>query len=122
MLLQMVGYSHFVFPKTLACPLFGSCFCLLMLCFCVGFGVVFLVVCACVSVRRRVRVFIIVCLKLGPWASTYVLSPFIFWYSRVGDRDVAPLIGKSSPCGGSGFPLPLFEWFYTICPTPYNRK
>ena len=32
------------------------------------------------------------------------------------------LIGKSSPCGGSGFPLSLSEWSYTICPTPYNRK
>ena len=32
------------------------------------------------------------------------------------------LIGKSSPCsGGSGFPLSLSEWFFTICPTPYNR-
>ena len=24
------------------------------------------------------------------------------------------LIGKSSPCGGSGFPLSLYKWF-TIC-------
>ena len=32
------------------------------------------------------------------------------------------LIGKSSPCGGSGFPLSLSEWSLTICPTPYNRK
>ena len=32
------------------------------------------------------------------------------------------LIGKSSPCGGSGFPLSLFEWSFTICMTPYNRK
>ena len=31
-------------------------------------------------------------------------------------------IGKSSPCGGSGFPLSLSEWSSTICPTPYNRK
>ena len=31
-------------------------------------------------------------------------------------------IGKSSPCGGSGFPLSLSEWTFTICPTPYNRK
>ena len=30
------------------------------------------------------------------------------------------LIGKSSICGGSGFPLLL--WSFTICPTPYNRK
>ena len=32
------------------------------------------------------------------------------------------LIGKSSPCGGSGVPLSLYEWFFTICLTPYNRK
>ena len=31
------------------------------------------------------------------------------------------LIRKSSPCGGSGFPLSLSEWSI-ICPTPYNRK
>ena len=32
------------------------------------------------------------------------------------------LIGKSNPCGGSGFPLSLSEWFFTICLTPYNCK
>ena len=32
------------------------------------------------------------------------------------------LIGKSSLCGGSGFPFSLSEWSLTICPTPYNRK
>ena len=32
------------------------------------------------------------------------------------------LIGKSSLCGGNGFPLSLSEWSFTICPTPYNRK
>ena len=32
------------------------------------------------------------------------------------------LIGKSSPCGGSGFPLSLSEWFFTIYAMPYNRK
>ena len=32
------------------------------------------------------------------------------------------LIGNSSPCGGSGFPLSLFEWSFTICQTPYNGK
>ena len=25
-------------------------------------------------------------------------------------------------CGGSGFPLSLSEWSFTICLTPYNRK
>ena len=32
------------------------------------------------------------------------------------------LIGKSSPCGDSGFRLLLSEWSFTIYPTPYNRK
>ena len=32
------------------------------------------------------------------------------------------LIDKSSLCGGSGFPLSLSEWSFTICLTPYNRK
>ena len=27
------------------------------------------------------------------------------------------LIGKSSPCGSSGFPLSLSEWSFTICLT-----
>ena len=37
-------------------------------------------------------------------------------------KEPLQLIGKSSPCGGSGFPLSLSEWFFTICPTSYNRK
>ena len=32
------------------------------------------------------------------------------------------LIGKSSPCGGSRFPLLLSEWSFTICLMLYNRK
>ena len=37
-------------------------------------------------------------------------------------KDPLLLIGKSSPCGGSGFPLLLIEWSFTIiCPSPYNR-
>ena len=31
-------------------------------------------------------------------------------------------IGKSSLCGGNGFPFSLSEWSLTICLTPYNRK
>ena len=30
------------------------------------------------------------------------------------------LIGKSSLCGGSRFPLSLSEWSFTICSMPYN--
>ena len=37
-------------------------------------------------------------------------------------KDLLLLIEKSSPCGGSGFPLLQSEWFFTICLTPYNRK
>ena len=29
---------------------------------------------------------------------------------------------KEYVCGGSGFPLSLSEWLFTICLTPYNRK
>ena len=32
------------------------------------------------------------------------------------------LIRKISLCGGSGFPLSLSEWSFTICLTPYNHK
>ena len=32
------------------------------------------------------------------------------------------LIGKSSLCGGSGFPFSLSEWSLTVCLTPYNRR
>ena len=37
-------------------------------------------------------------------------------------KDPLLLIGKSSLCGGSGFPLLLSEWSFTICLTPYNSK
>ena len=32
------------------------------------------------------------------------------------------LIEKNGPCGGSGFPLSLSEWSFTMCLTPCNRK
>ena len=32
------------------------------------------------------------------------------------------LIGKSSLCGGCGFPFSLSEWSLTICLTPYNCR
>ena len=32
------------------------------------------------------------------------------------------LIRKSSSCGGSGFPVSLSEWSFTICLMPYNHK
>ena len=44
-------------------------------------------------------------------------------YGMVHIKEPLLLIGKSSPCsGGSGFPLSLSEWSFTISPTPYNRK
>ena len=37
-------------------------------------------------------------------------------------KEPLQLIGHSSPCGGSGFPISLSEWSFTACLTPYNRK
>ena len=38
-------------------------------------------------------------------------------------KDTLLLIGKRSPCsGGSGFPLLLSVWSFTIYTTPYNRQ
>ena len=33
-------------------------------------------------------------------------------------KETLLLIGKSSPCGGSGFCLSLSEWSFNIGPTP----
>ena len=47
------------------------------------------------------------------------------YYSVCGMVDIKEpllLIGKSSLCGGSGFPFSLSKWSLTICLTPYNRK
>ena len=41
---------------------------------------------------------------------------------RVHIKEPLLLIGKSSLCGGSGFPFSLSEWSLTICLTPYNRR
>ena len=42
-------------------------------------------------------------------------------YGMVHIKEPLLLIGKSSPCAGSEFPLSLYEWSFTICLTPYNR-
>ena len=42
--------------------------------------------------------------------------------SMVHVKEPLLLIEKSSPCGGSRFPLSLSEWSFTICLMPYNRK
>ena len=43
-------------------------------------------------------------------------------YPVCGIKEALLLIEKSNLCGGSGFPLSLSEWSFTICPTLYNRK
>ena len=37
-------------------------------------------------------------------------------------KEQLPPIGKNSPCDGSGFPLAVSKWSFTLCLTPYNRK
>ena len=37
-------------------------------------------------------------------------------------KETLLLIGKNSPCDGSGFPLSQSEWYFAICLMPYNRK
>ena len=78
-------------------------------------------------------------LFLTHWAISHPLSYFSFqpvlhdWCNKghgmyypvlgmVHIKEPLLLIGKSSPCGGSWFPLSLSEWSFTICPTLYNRK
>ena len=51
---------------------------------------------------------------------TKVVVCAILWMVNI--KEPLLLIEKSSPCGGSGFPLSLSEWSFTICLTPYNRK
>ena len=54
-----------------------------------------------------------------------VSSPRLVYYPVCGMMHIKEpllLIGNSSLCGGSGFPLSLSEWPFTICMTPYNRK
>ena len=56
---------------------------------------------------------------------TYGNEPLSMCYPVCGMMHIKEpllLIGKSSPCGGSGFPLSLYEWSFTICLAPYNRK
>ena len=55
------------------------------------------------------------CSTIGATKAWYVLS--CLW-----DDAYKITLGKSSPCGGSGFPLSLSEWSFAICLTPYNRK
>ena len=43
-------------------------------------------------------------------------------YGMMHIKEPLLLIGKSNPCGGSGFPPSLSEWSFTICVTTYNPK
>ena len=43
-------------------------------------------------------------------------------YGMVHIQDPLLLIEKSSPCGGSWFPLSLSEWSFIICLMQYNHK
>ena len=43
-------------------------------------------------------------------------------YGMMHIKEPLLLIRKSSLCDGSGFPLSLSEWFFTIGLTPYTRK
>ena len=47
---------------------------------------------------------------------------YYFVYVMMHIKEPLLLVGKSSPCGDSGFPISLSEWSFTICLTPYNRK
>ena len=72
--------------------------------------------------------------RIGPSLSYFSFQPvFHNWCNKgcgmcyavcgmVYIKEPLLLIDKSSPCGGSGFPLSLSEWSFTICLTPYNRK
>ena len=63
------------------------------------------------------------------WVGFFPFQPVLHdWCSKDGGmmhiKEPLLLIGKSSLCGGSGFPLSLSEWSFTITIylTPYNRK
>ena len=54
--------------------------------------------------------------------SYFSFQPVLHDWCNKGCGMWEPLLLKSSLCGGSGFPLSLSEWSFTICLTPYNRK
>ena len=68
----------------------------------------------------------------GPMSNLWFQSVLHDWCNKEGGmcylvwgmvhiKEPLLLIG-SCPCGGSGFPLSLSEWSFTISLTPYNRK
>ena len=56
------------------------------------------------------------------WCSTTGVTKTYPVCGMVHIKESLLLFGKSSLCCGSGFPLSLSEWSYTICPSLYNRK
>ena len=76
----------------------------------------------CVCVRTRLCVCVCVCVKEGRkemFHDSHMCYPVC---GMVHIKEPLLLIGKSSPCGGSGLPLSLSEWSFTMSLTPYNRK
>ena len=65
----------------------------------------------------------------GPWTNLSVLYDSVYGSFQPVLHDCGMvhikeplLIGKSSQCGSSRFPLSLSKWSFTICLTPYNHK
>ena len=89
-------------------------------------------VCGIVHIIRTHKVVVSYFLSLSEWSLTIQLVLHDrcnrccgMSYAVCGMMHIKePLLlnGKRSPCGGSGFPLLLSEWSFTICLTPYNRK
>ena len=82
-----------------------------------------------VANRKRVAHVVAAAGLLFKWSFTIYPTPYNCCSSQCSTTGVTKavvcailLIGKSSLCGSSGFPLLLSEWSFTICLTPYNRK
>ena len=78
-----------------------------------------MIVCVCVHVHICLDMCIIKCMCL---CVTKALVCAILSGRMVHIKEPLLLIGKSSLCGGSGFPFSLSEWSLSICLMPYNRK
>ena len=91
-------------------------------------------VCVCVYYYIYLCVCVCMCVCVISTADHFSFQPVIHdWCNKarcisypvcgmVHIKEPLLLIGKNSPCGGSGFPISLSEWFFCICPTPYTRK
>ena len=77
----------------------------------------------------RIRIHYLLLISFQPVLHDWCNRGFGMYYPVCGMvhiKEPLLLIGKSSPCGGSGFPLSLSEWCFTICLMPYymayNRR